>query len=136
MSTITHEAGVQSLHDHVVNLVAQRWAKSAQSKVTVNTGSEKKGRAGFDRNTPDLVGWKSSPKGTRVEWIAEVETKESLSRLEMRARWQDDAALGVPFYLFVPKGCRARAEQVAVKAGVTLNSIYEYAFVNETLQLL
>ena len=136
MNTITHEPGVQSLHDHVVNLVAQRWAKSLHCRITINTGSEKNRWAGSDRSYPDIVGWKPSLGRHTLELIAEVATEESIAGAEVYRRWQDYAALGVPFYLFVPKGYRAKAQQLAAKAGVALNGIYEYAFVNGMFQLL
>lgn len=136
MSTITREAGIQSLHDHVVSLVAQRWAKSAESKITINTDVERHRWAVSDRSYPDIVGWKFNSGKNIIEWIAEVETDESLSEPDTHSRWREDAVLGVPFYLFVPKGYREMAQKLAVTTGVTLNGTYEYAFVNETFQLI
>jgi hypothetical protein len=126
--------GVVSLHDHVVSLVAQRWARSFQCKVTIKPDAEKPGWAA-GQHDPDIIGWQYSPAGNRVEWVAEVETEESLSHPQTRERLQDHAALGVPFYLFVPKGYRTVAQRVAMRAGIRLNGIYEYTFVNETFQL-
>jgi hypothetical protein len=135
MSTITREAGIQSLHDHVVSLVAQRWAKSAPNKITINTDAERHQWAVSDRSYPDVVGWRFNGGKNTIEWIAEVETEESLSEPETRSRWQEGAVLGVPFYLFVPKGHREAARKLAAAAGITLNGVYEYAFVNEVFQL-
>lgn len=127
MDTITHEIRIGSLHDEVVSLVAQRWAKSFQCKVTINPGSE--------TNEPDVFGWQFSPGGNRVEWVAEVETEGSLISSDRYKRWQTLADKSVPFYLFVPKGYRSKVRQLAVMAGVDLNGIYEYAFLNDTFQL-
>lgn len=129
----TRARGV-SLHDHVVSLVAQRWARSFQCKVTIKPSVEKHGWAAGPHD-PDIIGWQYSPAGNRVEWIAEVETEESLAQPLIRERLQDHAARGAPFYLFVPKGCRTVAQSVAMRAGIRPNGIYEYAFVNETFQL-
>ena len=41
MSTITKDAGVQTAHDQVVGLVAQRWARSWQCQITINTEVER-----------------------------------------------------------------------------------------------
>ena len=128
------EAGGASLHDHVVSLVAQRWAKSFQCKVTIKPNAEKHGWAS-NKHDPDIMGWQYNSTGNRIEWIAEVETEESLAQSQLRGRLQDHLALGVPFYLFVPKGYRAVAQLVAMRAGASLNGIYEYAFINETFQL-
>ncbi|MFM8552915.1 MAG: hypothetical protein ACKOCD_11515 [Nitrospiraceae bacterium] len=127
MYTITGEVAIQSLHDQVVSLVAQRWAKSFQCKVTINPGSE--------TNEPDVLGWQFSPGGNRVEWIAEVETEESLTEMDRYKRWQAMTHKSLPFYLFVPKGYRSKVRHLAVMAGVDLNGIYEYAFLNEAFQL-
>lgn len=127
MHAMTGDVAIQSLHGQVVSLVAQRWAKSFQCKVTINP------RAGTGE--PDLFGWQFSPSGNRVEWIAEVETENSLTELDRYKRWQALADKSVPFYLFVPKGYRAKVRQLAVMAGVDLNGIYEYAFLNDTFQL-
>ena len=135
MSTITREAGIQTLHDHVVSLVAQRWAKSVQSKVTINTDAERHRWAESDRSYSDIVGWRLSAGRNTIEWIAEVETEESLSEPDTQGRWREDAVLGVPFYLFVPKGHRETAHKLAALTGVRLNCIYEYFFLNGTLQL-
>ncbi|HKW86676.1 MAG TPA: hypothetical protein VJM82_06380 [Nitrospiraceae bacterium] len=135
MSTITREVGIQSLHDHVVSLVAQRWAKSVHCTVTINTDGERHRWAGSDRSYPDIVGWRLNFGRNTIEWVAEVETEESLSDPETHGRWQEDAVLGVPFYLFVPKGHRETAQKLAATTGVTLNGVYEYTFVNEMFQL-
>lgn len=134
MNTITREAAIESLHDHVVSLVAQRWAKSFQCKVAIKPNAEKHGWAA-GKHDPDIIGWQYSPAGNRVEWIAEVETEESLSQPQTRGRLQDHGAMGVPFYLFVPQGYRTVAQLVAMRAGIRLNGIYEYVFINETFQL-
>lgn len=135
MSTITREAGIQTLHDQVVSLVAQRWAKTVPSKVTINTDAERTRWAASDRSYPDVVGWSLSAGRNTIEWIAEVETEESLSEPDTQSRWREDAVLGVPFYLFVPKGHRETAQKLAALTGVTLNCIYEFFFLNETFQL-
>jgi hypothetical protein len=102
--------------------------------VTIKPNAEQHGWAS-DKHDPDIIGWQYSPTGNRVEWIAEVETGESLSHPLMRGRLQDHAAMGVPFYLFVPKGYRTVAQLVALRAGASPNGIYEYTFINETFQL-
>lgn len=135
MSTITRETGIESLHDHVVSLVAQRWAKAVQIKITINTDAERSRWAESDRTYPDIVGWRLSAGKNTIDWIAEVETEESLSESDTHSRWREDAVLGVPFYLFVPKGHREKAQKLAATTSVTLNGIYEYFFVNNEFQL-
>lgn len=40
ISSLTKEAGIETVHDQVVSLVAQRWAKAFRCKVTIHTGLE------------------------------------------------------------------------------------------------
>lgn len=130
MDTVTGMTGglaIQSLHDQVVSLVAQRWARSFQCKVTINPGAK--------RGEPEVFGWQFSPGGNTVEWVAEVETEESLAQLNRYRRWQQLAGRGLPFYLIVPRGYRQTVKQLAGMAGVDINGIYEYAFTNDTFQL-
>jgi hypothetical protein len=134
MHTLT-PVGVQSVHDHVISLVAQRWAKSFQCRVTIKPDGGANGWKALDESDPDIIGWQFAPGGNKVEWIAEVETEESLSDPQTRARFQMQSALGVPFYLFVPKGYRRAVQALAMRVGVSFNGIYEYAFTNETFQL-
>lgn len=135
MSTITHEPGIQSLHDHVVSLVAQRWAKSVRINITINTDADRSRWAASDRSYPDIVGSRFNEGRNTIEWIAEVETEQSLSQPNTQDRLREGAGWGVPFYLFVPKGQREAAQKLAATTGVTLNGTYEYFFLNGTFQL-
>jgi hypothetical protein len=132
---ISTAIGVKSLHDQVVNLIAQRWAQTTKCRVTVNTTSDKDRWEGIDRRYPDLVGWQATRSRKTVEWIAEVETEESFSELDAHGRWQDYTALGLPFYLFVPKGYAATAQFFASRAGARISRIYEYHLENKQFEL-
>jgi uncharacterized protein YfiM (DUF2279 family) len=127
--------GVQSLHDHVVSLVAQRWARSFRCNVTIRSGAERNDWTGTDKSDSDIIGWQFSSSGNKVEWVAEVETEGSLSDPQTRARLQVVVALGVPFYLFVPRNYRRVAQTLAMRAVIQFNGIYEYNFENEAFQI-
>ncbi|MGH7233339.1 MAG: hypothetical protein ACREJU_18555 [Nitrospiraceae bacterium] len=135
MPTTTGAVKTQSNHDVIVKFVAQRWAKTMRCKVMVNTDSAQNGWKTVERKYPDLVGWQFNTEGNTVEWIAEVETEDSFSELDAHGRWRDYMDLGLQFYLFVPKGYGATAQFFASRAGVRINRIYEYIFVNEKFQL-
>ncbi|MEP6887850.1 MAG: hypothetical protein ABI945_05960 [Nitrospirales bacterium] len=109
MTLTAHDGAVQSEHDQIVNLIAQRWATVTKCKVTINTTSEKEPWLGVDRKYPDRSAGNTIPKRNTVEWIAEVETEDCFSVFDAHGRWMDYMAFGVPFYLFVPKGCRELA---------------------------
>lgn len=135
MNVLAGEIGIESLHDRVVSLVAERWARTVQWTITILTDAER-GRleAGAGAES-DIVVWRTDSGKRVVEWIAEVESEESLSSSRADRRWQDGAGLGVPFYLFVPKGCRAAAQRLALGEGVTFNGVYEYALSGDDLRV-
>ncbi len=135
MSTITREIVTQSAHDQVMNLVAQRWARSWQCQITINSDEERAKWAESDRSYADIIGWTFKAGRNKMEWVAEVETEDSLMAAGTSGRWQDDMGLGVPLFVFVPKGRRAQAQTIALRSNITLNGVYEYSFVNGAFQL-
>ncbi len=135
MSTITRDVVIPSIHDQVVNLVAQRWARSWQCQITINSDEERARWAESDRIDADIIGWTFRAGRNKMEWVAEVETEESLPAAGTSGRWQDDLGLGIPLFVFVPKGRRVEAERVALRSNLTLNGVYEYSFVNGAFQL-
>jgi len=135
MNTITHDFVTQSIHDQVVNLVAQRWARSWQCQITINSDEERARWAESDRSFADIIGWSFRAGRNKMEWVAEVETEESLVAAGTSGRWRDDLGLGVPLFVFVPRGRRVEAQQFALRSSITLNGVYEYSFVNGAFQL-
>lgn len=136
MSTLIEHHPAHMSHDQVLNLIAQRWVQVGYCKVTIRPGDAAGAWPQFREVSPDLVGWQYGGGRQRLEWIAEVETQESLAQANREGRWRDGASLGLPFFLFVPRGLRGTAQRLAMNAGVKLNGIYEYSFVNNMFQLL
>lgn len=135
MITIARDIVTHSVHDQVVNLVAQRWARFWQCQITISSEEERARAAESGRNCADIMGWTFKSGRNTVEWVAEVETQESLADPGATGRWQDAMGFGVPLFVFVPKGRRADAQAIALQANVALNGVYEYAFVNGAFQL-
>lgn len=135
MNTSLRERGIETLHDQVVSLVAQRWAKGFQCRVTIKVETDR--TPGTDPAQQwDIVGWRFGPRGNSLEWIAEVETEETLVMPDTALKWREAEALRVPIYLLVPHGSREAAAKLATAAGVPFNGIYEYACPNGTVQVL
>lgn len=135
MSATARHLELQPVHEEVVRLVAQRWSRLVRSKITITTGLRESHWEEFEGQAPDLVGWKLGPNGRVIEWIAEVETEQTLPASETRRRWRELAIPGIPFHLFVPKGARTLAELYAVMAGAPVTGIHEYALENETFRI-
>ncbi|MFO0706055.1 MAG: hypothetical protein U0412_04295 [Nitrospira sp.] len=135
MSTILREKGIETVHDQVVSEVAQRWAKAFQCKVTIRTESESNPWADPAQQA-DIAGWAFSPRGNHMQWLADVETEDSLRDPDTHRKWKRAAAAGVPRYLLIPRGARSQAEKIAMSLNLQFSSIYEYGFVNGVVQIL
>jgi hypothetical protein len=130
------EQGIVTVHDQVVSLVAQRWAKAFRCKVTIHTSLEQNPWADPQQRC-DIVGWHVSSAGnTTMEWMAEVETDDSIRDAETVSEWKKAVVPGIPFYLLVPRGLKESAQKLAENASVPVNCIYEYTFVNDLCQVL
>lgn len=71
-----------------------------------------------------------------MEWMAEVETDESIRDAETVSGWKQPVVRGIPFYLFVPRGLKESAHKLAGESAVPVSGIYEYTFINDQCQVL
>ena len=134
MSTVLREQGIVTVHDQVVSWVAQRWARAFHCKVTIHTSLEENPWADPQQQC-DIVGWQVSSAGNKMQWMAEVETEDSIKGVETVSEWKETVVPGVPFYLLVPRGLKESAQKLAVVASVAVSGIYEYTFVNGVCQV-
>jgi hypothetical protein len=134
MSTVLREQGIVTVHDQVVSWVAQRWARAFHCKVTIHTSLDENPWADPQQQC-DIVGWQVSSAGNTMQWMAEVETEDSIKGVETVSEWKEMVVPGVPFYLLVPRGLKESAQKLAVVASVAVSGIYEYTFVNGVCQV-
>ena len=130
MSTTLQEQEIETVHDQVVSLIAQRWASAFVCKVTIRTGLDQPPWA--DPNQPcDIVGWYVSSGGNTMEWMAEVETEDSLTKPHIVDKWKKTVTRGIPFYLVVPRGFMESVLKLSQDASIGLSWIYEFAVSDE-----
>jgi hypothetical protein len=135
MSTTLREQGIETLHDVVVSLIAQRWAEAFVCKVTIRTSLYQNPWA--DSNQPcDIVGWYVSSGGNTMEWMAEVESEDSLMNPDVVDRWQKTVTRGIPFYLIVPRGFKESALKLSQDASIAFSCVYEFTFINKICHIL
>jgi hypothetical protein len=134
MSTMLREQGIVTVHDQVVSWVAQRWAKAFHCKVTIHTSLEENPWADPHQQC-DIVGWQVSSAGNTMQWMAEVETDDSIKDVATVSEWKEAVVRGIPFYLFVPRGLKESVQKLAGDAAVPVSGIYEYTFVNGLCQV-
>lgn len=135
MSLTLREQGIETVHDHVVGLVAQRWAKAFVCKVTIKTGFEQNPWA-EPHQLSDIVGWYVSSGGNTMEWMAEVETEDSLGDAQVGDKWKRTITRGIPFYLLVPRGLRDMALKLAEEQAIAVSCVYEFTFINGVCHVL
>ena len=112
MSLTLREQGIETTHDRVVSLVAERWAKAFVCKVTIKTGFEQNPWA-EPHQLSDIVGWYVSSGGNTMEWMAEVETEDSLGDAQVADKWKRDDH---PRHSLL-SSCASRAERYGAQAG-------------------
>jgi hypothetical protein len=134
MSTVLREQGIVTVHDQVVSWVAQRWAKAFQCKVTIHTSLDENPWADPQQQC-DIIGWQVSSAGNTMQWMAEVETDDSIRDSSTVLEWKETVVPGVPFYVLVPRGLKESAQKQAMVASVPVSGIYEYTFVNGVCQV-
>ena len=135
MSLTLREQGIETVHDQVVSLVAQRWAKAFVCKVTIKTGHDPNQSANPNQIC-DIVGWYVNSGGNTMEWMAEVETEDSLADLQVVDKWRKAITRGIPFYLLVPRGLKDVALKLTHEQAMTVSCIYEFTFINGVCHVL
>jgi hypothetical protein len=135
MSLSLREQGIETVHDHVVSLVAQRWAKAFVCKVTIRTSLEQNPSA-EPNQLSDIVGWYVSSGGNTIEWMAEVETEDSLGDARVVDKWKRTITRGIPFYLLVPRGLKEVAFKLTEEQQIAVSCIYEFTFINGVCHVL
>lgn len=137
MPHIPRQPGEDSLHDHVIALLATHWYNPSNYNLTTNPNGEQNRWVGSERNQqwPDLVAWRREGDRDKPVWIAEVETVSSVNETEARNQWRAYAALTKPLYLVVPTGYATTARRIVANLGISIDGYYEFTVERGQLQL-
>lgn len=130
------QIGKQPIHDFVIRSIPELWEKRGRQSVEINPGSEKNRSAKSAGLYPDVMGFESEDGQGRLQWVAEVETEDTVTLRKARTHWRQSAALGVPFFVIVPIGFRDLASLIAQHEGVPVAGFYHYWFENHELRLI
>jgi hypothetical protein len=71
-----------------------------------------------------------------MEWMAEVETEDSLTDIQIIDKWKRTITRGIPFYLVVPRGMKDLAFKLTQEQLILVNCIYEFTFINGVCHIL
>lgn len=130
------QVGKQPIHDYVIRSIPHLWEKRGSQCIEINPGSEKNTSAKAVDVYPDVMGFESDQGHGRLQWVAEVETEDTITLSKARTQWRQSAALGVPLYVIVPIGFRELASFIAQHEGVPVAGIYHYWFDKRVLRLV
>lgn len=130
------QIGKQPVHDLVIKAIPQLWERRGSQRVEINPGSERNRSAKSEDVYPDVMGFESEEEQGRLQWVAEVETEDTVTLHKARTHWRQSAALGVPLYVIVPIGFRHLAAFIAQHEGVPVAGFYHYWFDNQELRLI
>ena len=121
-------------HDRVIRLLQLRLRR--RFLVGVNIGDEPEAtavRSGTDQVYPDLV-LTAAAGARRLHGVVEVETAESVNRLEAMHEWVHFGKVRGAFYLYVPSGSTDVARRLCESCGASVNEIWSYHAVGEQIR--
>ena len=90
-------------------------------------------RSGTDLVYPDLV-LTSTTGARRLHGVAEIETAESVNRLEAMAEWVHFGKVRGAFYLYVPAGATDVTLQLCEEYGIAITEIWSYLAVGDQMR--
>ena len=119
----TRESSEQSVHDKAVADIAQvRFSGAKWQDKTAHTNPDGEQNCGVKADSatvyPDIVIMKTGTNS--VTGAVEVETQSSVTEDEAKGQWKAYASLGTNFYLYVPAGCGATAQELAKKLKISI----------------
>ena len=112
-------------HDRVIRQLQARWRRKYEVGINVGKDEEVSVRGSGRLLFPDLV-LTSTATGRRLHGVVEVETAESINRLEAMAEWTHFAKVRGAFYLYVPAGFTDVAERLCAAVGINVTEVWAY----------
>ncbi len=112
-------------HDRVIRQLQARWRRKYEVGINVGKDEEVSVKAAGRLLFPDLV-LTSTASGRRLHGVVEVETAESINRLEAIAEWTHFAKARGAFYLYVPAGFTDVAERLCAAVGINVTEVWAY----------
>lgn len=120
-------------HDRVIRLLQ---AKSRRKyEAGINPGGQQNVAVGSGPTAvyPDVV-LASPDRGRKIQAIVEVETGESVNRLEALAEWANFARLRTPFHLYVPSTMVDVARQLCDDNHIIFNELWSYHLIGDDVR--
>ena len=120
-------------HDRVIRLLQAKYKRKFE--VSVNLGNEQKAPVPIGQSPwfPDLV-LQSTDKGRKILGIVEVETAESVNKVEAMSQWVAFSRARAQFHLYVPASMIDVARQLAGDLNVTVGEIWAFHVLGDQIR--
>ena len=124
----------QVAHDRVIRQLQVLYRRRRYA-VGMNVGASKetKIRVAEQELYPDLV-IRSTEGGRRLQAVIEVETTESVNRIEAMAQWARFAKARGAFHLYVPVGMADLAQRLCSANGINLAEVWTFYAVGDQIR--
>lgn len=106
-------------------------------EVSINVGNEQKAPVPIGQSPwfPDLV-LQSTDKGRKIVGIVEVETSESVNKVEAMSQWVAFSRARAQFHLYVPASMIDVARQLAGDLNVTVSEIWSFDVLGDQIRFM
>jgi hypothetical protein len=120
-------------HDRVIRLLQSKYKRKFD--VAINPGNE--------QGTPVMVGqspWfpdlvlQSAERGRKILGVVEVETAESVNKVEAMSQWAAFSRLRGAFHLYVPTSMIDVARQLCVELQVLVGELWAYTAIGDQVR--
>lgn len=120
-------------HDRVIRLLQAKYKRKFE--VAINVGNEQKTPVPIGQSLwfPDLV-LKSTDKGRKILGIVEVETAESVNKVEAMSQWVAFSRARAQFHLYVPVSMIDVARQICGDLHVTVGEIWAFHVLGDQIR--
>ena len=123
-------------HDRVIRLLQSRLRRRFAVGANLEEEREAIGvRSGTDLVYPDLVLTSTTGTGARrLHGVVEIETAESVNRLEAMAEWVHLGKVRGAFYLYVPAGATDITLRFCEEYAIAVTEIWSYLVVGDQMR--
>jgi hypothetical protein len=120
-------------HDRVIRLLQAKYKRKFD--VAINTGNEQAAPVSIGQSPsfPDLV-LQSAERGRKLLGVVEVETAESVNKVEAMSQWAAFGRIRGAFHLYVPTSMIDVARQLCVDLQIQVGELWAYTAIGDQVR--
>lgn len=120
-------------HDRVIRLLQVKYKRKFE--VAINPGNQQVAPVTVGQSPwfPDLV-LQAQERGRKVLGVVEVETAESVNKVEALAQWATFSRLRAAFHLYVPTSMMDVARQLCAELQIPVTEVWAYSAMGDQMR--